>query len=493
MLFQKTCTLLFFVALSLTVQAKTFTFTGLGDYSTASNWLNAEKPTADINSGDVVIIQSGATCTFDQNVNLNGELRNYGTIFIDAYFYNKGYFYNENGGVVTMDNSASFRNHLFFYNQTGAEFTVSNTFHNYDRFYNSANANFFVKDYFYSYFEVHNSGFINNEGAFFNFNALQNYGSGVISNTHIFSNESRINNYGKIVNKSIFKNEQNGTFINIDGTFQNQSGATFNNDESAIFNQSLGNFIAEKNSNFNNLLQSIFICNDNFIASGTFNGDFELTSGGQLRPESDNFIGDFVINGSYTQDDGSSMFVDIASDKEIDLIHITGDATFGGTLEVKLFDGYVPKIPGTTYTISKVGTLSGQFSNLVLPDISANNLVWAIEYLETEVNLIAKAAIPIQVNNFAVIQDASKVNSTINNMPIAFPNPIQKHNGTLTLTGLEKGSASVRLFNTMGELINHYELGTDAIEIPVSQLATGVYHLEINQNGAIATQKIMVF
>ena len=101
-----------------------------------------------------------------------------------------------------------------------------------------------------------------------------------------------------------------------------------------------------------------------------FTGDL-LNQAGTLGPYQSNSregtgAGDAIIRGNYTQQVGATLAIDLIDDSGCgigyDHLRVMGDATLGGTLELTLFDGFVPS-PSSVFNIVASETLFGEFAN----------------------------------------------------------------------------------------------------------------------------------
>ncbi len=91
-----------------------------------------------------------------------------------------------------------------------------------------------------------------------------------------------------------------------------------------------------------------------------------VNTGGIVRPG--NTPGLLSITGSYSQSDAGVLEIELAGlvpGSEHDALEITGSATLGGTLDVRLIDGFVPQA-GDSFVILTAGLVSGQFSDVIV-------------------------------------------------------------------------------------------------------------------------------
>jgi hypothetical protein len=94
--------------------------------------------------------------------------------------------------------------------------------------------------------------------------------------------------------------------------------------------------------------------------SGTITGD--VTNNGTVAPG--NSPGAITISGNYVQGSAAALAMEIAgtSANQFDSLSITGSATLGGSLDVSLFDGFVPSSTDQ-FMILTAASLTGGFAN----------------------------------------------------------------------------------------------------------------------------------
>ena len=120
--------------------------------------------------------------------------------------------------------------------------------------------------------------------------------------------------------------------------------------------------------------------NGTLSGTGTLNGNLVVNSGGTLAPGTS--PGRLTVNGNVTLNSGSTFAVEIGGTAGAgvnpnghDQLAITGAATLGGVLNVTLTNGFTPAA-GNSFVVLDATTLSGTFTNIVLPGISP--LAWQI-------------------------------------------------------------------------------------------------------------------
>ena len=112
-----------------------------------------------------------------------------------------------------------------------------------------------------------------------------------------------------------------------------------------------------------------------FGDAGTINGNVDLTGGNANPGDALNAIGDYKINGTYTQGSSADLNIDIAGTAPNTLysvLNIVDAATLGGTLNVNLENGYIPKV-NTKFTILNYGSFTGAFATINLPTVTGDH------------------------------------------------------------------------------------------------------------------------
>ena len=102
------------------------------------------------------------------------------------------------------------------------------------------------------------------------------------------------------------------------------------------------------------------------VTAGSGNNQF---TGGQTSPG--NSPGTLTLQGNLMQEFGSSLVMEIAglAEGEFDVLHVTGDATFGGTLEMVFPGEYLPKTGDSFQFLQVDGTISGDFAEVTFPQL----------------------------------------------------------------------------------------------------------------------------
>jgi T5SS/PEP-CTERM-associated repeat protein len=100
---------------------------------------------------------------------------------------------------------------------------------------------------------------------------------------------------------------------------------------------------------------------------GNVNGKVIVGQGGEVLPG--NSPGILTITGAYEQDAGSTYVAEIGgttAGTDYDQIKVTGAATLGGTLKVRLVDGFTPTV-GQTFQLLSAASKTGTFSSISQP------------------------------------------------------------------------------------------------------------------------------
>lgn len=126
------------------------------------------------------------------------------------------------------------------------------------------------------------------------------------------------------------------------------------------------------------------------LSVGTFNGDL-VNAGGTLAPgESPGLT---VINGNYTQDPLGILSIelgdlgipgDFIGGTDYDLLEVLGTASLAGTLEILLYDGFIP-LAGSSFTFLTANDIEGMFDYIILPTVSG--VMFDLSYTSDSVTL----------------------------------------------------------------------------------------------------------
>jgi T5SS/PEP-CTERM-associated repeat protein len=98
-------------------------------------------------------------------------------------------------------------------------------------------------------------------------------------------------------------------------------------------------------------------------------GGTNVFNGAQIQPG--NSPGTLTLQGDFTQELNSKLVMEVAglNDGEFDVLHVTGDATLGGTLELVFLNGYLPKTGDVLPLLQIDGNISGSFSEITFPQL----------------------------------------------------------------------------------------------------------------------------
>lgn len=110
-------------------------------------------------------------------------------------------------------------------------------------------------------------------------------------------------------------------------------------------------------------------------STGTLAGEGNVTGGvlneGTVAPGQS--AGTITISNYYTQTADGKLSMEIGGrvkDVDYDHLHVDGEATLDGTLEVALINNFDPE-PGDTFDLMEWNLISGTFATLLLPDLGA--------------------------------------------------------------------------------------------------------------------------
>lgn len=115
---------------------------------------------------------------------------------------------------------------------------------------------------------------------------------------------------------------------------------------------------------------TLFVLENGSIGgNGTYSAQTVIVDGGKIGPG--NSVGTLTIEGNYEQTSTGKLTIETAGlgAGEFDLLHVTGDATLAGTLEMLFPAGYLPKAGDSWRFLEVEGTLSGEFAEGVFPQL----------------------------------------------------------------------------------------------------------------------------
>ncbi len=474
------------------------------------------------------------------------ESTGYFSMSSSSSFRNHFFFYNRAGAKFSAANT--FYNYYKFYNNAAASFVNQDYFFS---FFQINNNGYFENLGVVNNFDVfsnYGTGSILNLGDFNNDDTFQNFG--IVNNRKNFANRigGEVINGGKFMNRigATFDIQQSSKFSN-NADVLNEIGAKIIRADQTIFTNNgmfngtglfVGNLIADNNSTLQPNTETTvgsYHVDGNYSQSSTATYQVEIQTGTQYD----------ILNISETATlDGTldikllGGFLPIYDGQEFVLINYGNSVGNFSTVNF-------PDISGTglawnlVYEATELILVASAAlpvelisfkAELVRNDVQLdwttateiNNDFFAVEYSSNgrdfeEIGTVQGNGNSYDLNDYSFIHrnatsgknyyrlrqvdiggifEISKTAvvtiSDNSELPIAYPNPVTAGSNSVTLPGLTKGIATVRVFDNLGQLINQFELGTQAIEIPTQGLNSGAYQIEINRGGNISTQRIIV-
>lgn len=215
-----------------------------------------------------------------------------------------------------------------------------------------------------------------------------------ITGTGTLFNDGTVSGTGRI--ETLFNNRNGGavTAVNDNLTFTQQASAAGGSEINAInstvaFEQGL-NLAGDLN-----LINSTFdgdLINNGTVSlagantftgtvsgSGTFTGTGTAAFTGTLSPGSS--PGQLTFEGDLDLEATATLEIEIAGTtpgSEHDRVEVGGFATLEGALDVTLLDGYVPELGDSFAFLFASGAFDASFSEVNLPDLSAEGLAWEL-------------------------------------------------------------------------------------------------------------------
>ncbi len=187
---------------------------------------------------------------------------------------------------------------------------------------------------------------IGNDGA----SLITNDGGSLITN----DGGSLITNDGG----SIIGNDGASLITNDGGSFQRKAETEAGSAEPSGFVQTGGE------TDFGGLIvvSNVTLQGGVLSGSGTITGDL-VNSGGYISPG--HSPGTITVAGNFTQDKDGTLILEAAGadPDQIDQLHVTGTATLGGNLNVKLLDAFAPD-PNDTFGAIAATAISGKFASV---------------------------------------------------------------------------------------------------------------------------------
>ncbi len=400
----------------------------------------------------------------------NGFIENNGMIkVLGGVFENKSIRTGSsvtNNGMFEITNGRVINNGIFF-NNTNGKLLISRTFTNESTGKVENNGQITVTGFGAA---LINSGNLNNNK---NINLDDSAKINMAINSSIFTNQ----NTGIVVVSSDSKIENNSSNFSIEGGII-KNGGTIDNNTSI----SLGEFAElENNGTLNNNFEAQInnsgtISGINTVHAGSF------SNGGILSPgNKDDSTGFYKLDSfftSYTQTSKGSLKIDlggtIAGDN-YDQIIVNRNVTLDGTLNVSLVDGFEPAIGDVFTILTKGRSISGTFSTVNLPALSADKVWDVVEYGSNGVRLLVEES---RLSVSDINKDSLKFK--------AYPNPVQN------VVNLEiDGTNEVEVFDTNGRFLIKKQISENNSSINVSSLSKGIYILKVLTGNGIENIKII--
>ncbi len=128
--------------------------------------------------------------------------------------------------------------------------------------------------------------------------------------------------------------------------------------------------------------------NDNLYGGGTVNGDVE-NNDFLIPGVGTSATGELYIDGDFTQAGSGTLRIRLSGNMPItdfDRLRLTGHATLGGTLDLRLTDGFTPDLGDTFRVVLYTGGHTGEFNTVSLPELP-NDWEWDVRYLSGMVQL----------------------------------------------------------------------------------------------------------
>ena len=172
---------------------------------------------------------------------------------------------------------------------------------------------------------------------------------------------------GKLENRGLMVLDQ-GTSVQALGIATNGGrmelrDATVDGDQ--IFANAPGAVLILDKANINAAILSL---QGTLRGSGVLNG--EVHQFGTLAPGQS--PGTIEINGDFVAENGSTLVIEFAGldEGEFDVLEVHGDATLGGTLEIRFLDGFLPKRGDLLAFLAVDGALDGAFMQILFPGLA---------------------------------------------------------------------------------------------------------------------------
>ncbi|MEO8166667.1 MAG: T9SS type A sorting domain-containing protein [bacterium] len=281
-----------------------------------------------------------------------------------------------------------------------------------------------------------------------------------------------------------------GTFLNT-GTFRKSGGNAVTQMDAwwKFFNQSGGVIDAASgeleftmtNSNFANAQGAII------QGSGSIDVPNSFTNNGITAPGNGvgalSYIGNFVPSSTGVLD---VQIGGLTAGSEHDRLIVTGNATLGGQLRVRLANSFVPAAHDSFTVVTTSGSASGNFSSFdiqqglhVSVHVNANNVTIVTDSITLAVEEVTGGSLP---NDFRLLQN--------------YPNPFNP--GTTIQFALPQAAfVTLEVFNVAGERLNvltseNLSAGEYRYEWNAANYTSGVYFYRLRAGDFVETRKMIM-
>ncbi len=316
------------------------------------------------------------------------------------------------------------------------------------------------------------SGTLTGNGNFYNYGTME-FKTGSFKPTSLY-------NYGKITVNNNGTMEFSGKTIN-HGIVEAISGNTLWSNSSVTSVADSGEYCVHSAAELEFGNGQRFLT-DASVLSGNGNVKWSasstLNSSALIRPDSLNqnqSAGELKLLDDFVFQENSRLSVEIGGylpGIEHDLLTIDGNAELNGKLEIDFIDNFVPAI-GDTFRVVNAAALSGEFTDLLLPQGFAAD----VEYLQTGVKIL-------------ITQIVTSLEENIETQPLTFslyqnfPNPFNPET-TIRYDLPQAVDVKIEVFNVLGkkvaELVNaEKQSGTHKVYFNGINLSSGVYFYKIN-------------
>ena len=118
------------------------------------------------------------------------------------------------------------------------------------------------------------------------------------------------------------------------------------------------------------------------FSAGKLDNLGSIIGNGELRVGAQGFVnegiiapglspGSLTISGNFTNGESGVVEIELASASVFDVLRVTGTAALGGTLRIRLLDGYVPDTGDAFRFLIAENGVAGSFSSIVLDGYAA--------------------------------------------------------------------------------------------------------------------------